>query len=695
MENHIPTKEIVKHPNDQPWWNDNCSLAHDEKCRTFRKHKMTNSPHDKETKEAAEKEATRVYKSAQEEYRADVQREITESKGDPKAWWSIIDRVTAKGSHAAIPVLETTNESGETLTAETSIQKAEMLNELFVEKATVKDEGVDVPSIPKLTNRSVSKVKFRVRAVLRHLNRMKTNQATGPDKIPARVLKECAVVLAPILARLFQLSFNTGVFPSLWKIAHVVPVYKHKGDSSDPAMYRPISLLSIIGKTMEKTINACLRRHLFGFNLISNKQYGFRPKSSTVDLLTSTTQRWLDDMGNYKEVRLVALDISRAFDAVWHKGLLVKLKSLGIEGKLHNWLKDFLTDRCQCVTLNGVTSRTASITAGVPQGSILSPTLFAAFIDDVVNVVENNIEMFADDATLHKTIPHTTERVQVAASLQSDLNKIETWAKKWLVTYNATKTEVMTISRKKDVINFPPSEWHPPFLAELLLHPPLTFFGKRLKEISSLKLLGVTLTETLDWGKHINSVSKSASKSIGILQRAKKYCKPESRAILYKAFIRSKIEYCSPLWIGGTGLDKLDRLQRRCCKIIGYPKQSTIPELNIQSLEHRRLVSGLCLYYRMWSGTAPPDVCSLLPPLQDTRTSPRQNYVPQRKLIVSQANYHQTSFIPHFTRVWNKLPEQSLIADRTCKDSLQSFKKVVNKIELENLNIAKPSTHLR
>eukprot|EP00732_Lithocolla_globosa_P000417 Lithocolla_globosa_v1_NODE_127_length_6020_cov_51.448114.p1 type:complete len:867 gc:universal NODE_127_length_6020_cov_51.448114:3658-1058(-) len=695
MEKFIPSKQIVTNPKDQPWWNDECTFAHDGKCRAFKKFKVTQNSEDLKKKELAEKKASHVYKTAQEEYRADVEREIIDSKGDPKAWWSIIDRVTAKGSHASIPVLEKTDNNGNIFTADTNKDKAEMLNALFVEKATVKDEGVEVPEVPKCTIHSVSKVKFRVRTILRLLKQMKVKQATGPDNIPARVLKECAEVLAPILARLFQLSFDSGVFPSLWKIAHVVPVYKHKGESSDPSMYRPISLLSIVGKTMEKVINSTLRKHLFGFKLISHKQYGFRPKCSTVDLLTATTQRWINDMKDYKEIRLVALDISRAFDAVWHKGLLVKLKSYGIEGNLLRWLSNFLSDRSQCVILNGETSSRKRITAGVPQGSILSPTLFIVFIDDIVGTVENNLEMFADDTTLHKTVENSFLRCQVAYSLQSDLDKIEKWANTWLVSYNATKTEVLTISRKKDVLAFPPSRWHPPYAADLLLHPTLTFFGERLREVTNIKLLGVTLTETLDWGKHIENVAKKGSKSMGILQRAKKYCDSESRAVLYKAFIRSKLEYCSPLWIGGSGLDQLDRIQRRCCRILGFPHKTVVPSLNIQSLEHRRLVSGLCLYYRMWSNVAPPDVCSLLPLLSSKRHSPRFDRVPQRVVVTSNANYQQSSFVNHFTRVWNLLPSEILTTPKHCKNPLQDFKKKTNRLELEQLSISKPTTHSR
>ena len=170
-----------------------------------------------------------------------------ENQGDPKVWWKIIDRVTEKGSHTAIPVLQ--REDGSE--AETSEEKAEVLNALFVEKATIDDANVEVPVVPPRTARSVSRVKFRARKVLRLLRSLKVKQATVPDGIPARVLKECAEVLAPVLSSLFQLSFDTGVCPAAWKIAHVVAIFKHKGSTSDPAMYRPHKVILSLGASMD------------------------------------------------------------------------------------------------------------------------------------------------------------------------------------------------------------------------------------------------------------------------------------------------------------------------------------------------------------------------------------------------------------------------------------------------------------
>eukprot|EP00732_Lithocolla_globosa_P003159 Lithocolla_globosa_v1_NODE_2393_length_2024_cov_88.494667.p1 type:complete len:439 gc:universal NODE_2393_length_2024_cov_88.494667:1444-128(-) len=436
---------------------------------------------------------------------------------------------------------------------------------------------------------------------------------------------------------------------------------------------------------MESIINVALRKHLFGFNLISSKQYGFRPRSSTIDLLTATTQRWTYALHDLKEVRLIALDISRAYDGIWHRGLLSKLESVGIKGSLLAWISDFLHGRSQRVVINGRSSSVGQINAGVPQGSVISPTLFLVFIDDLNGTVENELEMFADDTTLHKVVRTDADRENVAASLQRDLNLIETWARQWLVTYNAKKTEVLTISKKK---SFRPSCWHPPLVPDLLTHPTLFFFGKPLKEVASIKLLGVTLTESLEWGPQVDEVTKKGNKATNILRRARHFVGPVGLSTLFKAFVRSRMEYGSPLWIGAPGLNQLDLIQRRCCRLMGYPHQNSVKEMNVQTLQHRRLVSGLCMFFRMWAEIAPPDVTTLLPPLTGGRQSKRKDQVPQRTVPLSRSSggkYHQLSFVPFFTRLWNKLPPSCLI--NLGRDPMTKFKKNINCLNLEKLSL--------
>jgi retron-type reverse transcriptase len=155
------------------------------------------------------------------------------------------------------------------------------------------------------------------------------------------VLKKCSPSLGKPLATLFKLSFDLGKLPQQWKNANIVPVFK-ADNKSDPNNYRPISLLCIISKVMEAIINDFLRKHLFNKKLLSSRQYGFQPGKSTMDLLAHATQNWTEALHRGNEVKVIALDISRAFDRVWHKGLLSKLMSIGVGGRLYRWIRGFL-----------------------------------------------------------------------------------------------------------------------------------------------------------------------------------------------------------------------------------------------------------------------------------------------------------------------------------------------------------------
>ena len=186
------------------------------------------------------------------------------------------------------------------------------------------------------------------------------SKATGPDGISPRLLKYAARELSYPLALLFNKSLRLGVFPSSWKIANVIPVFKN-GEREIVSNYRPISLLSIIGKTMEK----CIFTHLYNYfnrhNVITSLQSGFRPGDSTINQLLSIT----DDLGRVldsgKEVRVIFCDVSKAFDRVWHEGLLYKLTSYGVRGDLMRWFRSYVSGRTQKVVINGISPDAANI----------------------------------------------------------------------------------------------------------------------------------------------------------------------------------------------------------------------------------------------------------------------------------------------------------------------------------------------
>ena len=195
---------------------------------------------------------------------------------------------------------------------------------------------------------------------------LKTDKASGPDGIPPRFLKEFADELAPVLCRLFRLILIFCTSPSSWKHALVQPVPK-KGDRSNPSNYRPIALTSAVAKVFETLLNSHFIKHLESNNFLSDHQYGFRKARSTGDLLSYLTHVCSSSLRNFRESFVVALDISKAFDRVWHKALLAKLPAYGFTPSFCKLISNFLSSRFISVVVDGATSASFPVSSGVPQ----------------------------------------------------------------------------------------------------------------------------------------------------------------------------------------------------------------------------------------------------------------------------------------------------------------------------------------
>ena len=195
-------------------------------------------------------------------------------------------------------------------------------------------------------------------------------------------------------------------------------------------------------------------------------------------------------------------DISKAFDRVWHRGILIKLKSIGITGHVLGWFEDYLSNRYQVVVLNGTKSDYKIIHAGVPQGSILGPVLFLIYINDIVTDIQASIRLFADDTSLYLIVDNP---VEAANTINSDLEKINNWANKWLVTFNPNKTKSTLISKK---INKP-------------VHPPILMNNHIIEDITEHKHLGLFLSNDCSWSTHINHIKKKAWARLHLLQKFK------------------------------------------------------------------------------------------------------------------------------------------------------------------------------
>ena len=271
----------------------------------------------------------------------------------------------------------------------------------------------------------------------------------------------------------------------------------------------------------------------------------------------------------------VALDISKAFDRVWHAGLLHKLKSYGISGQTFGLISLFLINRWLRVILDGKSSQEYPVNAGVPQGSILGPTLFLLYINDPPDDVICNIAIYADDTTLYSKCDQASDlwqQLELASELESDLQDTVDWPRKWLVDFNAGKTQLVLFDQSKNTGAID-----------------VKMDGSVLEEKTSFKMLELTFSSKLDWGSYIVSIAKTAYKKIGALIHSMKFLSPEVALYLYKFTIQPCMEYCCHIWDGAPSyyLELLGKLQKWLCRTVG-------PSLtaSLEPLVHRRNVGS-------------------------------------------------------------------------------------------------------
>ena len=234
--------------------------------------------------------------------------------------------------------------------------------------------------------------------------KLDSSKASGPNCIPVVVLKNCEPDLSYIPAELFNMCLKESCFPDSWKVSLVVTVFNNVGERSTAKNYRPVSFLSVVSKVFEKLVNNKIVDHLEKCGLFSDFQYGFRSSRSTADLLTVVSDRIARAFDRSGATQVVALDISQAFNRVWHAGLLHRLRSYGISGQIFGLISYFFINKRLLVVLDGKTSQEYPVNARIPLECILGPALFPLYINDLPEGIICNTVICVDDTTLYSNV---------------------------------------------------------------------------------------------------------------------------------------------------------------------------------------------------------------------------------------------------------------------------------------------------
>ena len=553
MTQFIPVKKLVTKPTDPTWWTPECTAAVKAKEKAWSR--WRNRTGDTALKQCfinSVNHASVTLQRAQQASEARLRARLSSGSLRDKQWWTNIKAAAGGTRQSDIPVL--IDSDGNEYTDRK--QKAECLAKHFASKCSLGDTDLTPQELPPATQpcRSLlSHIHFRPQVVRKHLAQLDTSKATGPDGVPCRVLKECCAELAMPLAKLYTICFQAGVQPDSWKLAHVVPIHK-RASRSLASNYRPVSLLSVMSKVMEGIINKQIVNYLETHHVIPDSQYGFRRGRGTADILTALQNEWMQTIGQGGCAEVLAVDIAGAFDRVSHIGILYKAQQAGLSGKLLEWLKDYLTKRQIRVVLNGQSSDSWPISAGVPQGSLLGPTLFLLYVSDIDLCLVDNVQLcsFADDTTLYTVIKSPSDMPDATASLQKALSNLGEWGDSWRISFEPKKSQRMVITTRKDMPSL----------------NPLSFGNTPVPETKSIKLLGVTFDQQLSFRQHIRNIATRACQRLGFLRKASRVLHPRDRSTVYKGFVRPMLEYAPLVWMGAShtqlSLDLIEFSEKLC-----------------------------------------------------------------------------------------------------------------------------------
>ena len=585
------------------------------------------------------KQASKKYKyesrRAKNQYFQNLKNIMSNPKIPAKKKFNLLKKLSRTSKDTSIPPLL---ENGELVNDPQ--EQAEIFNKYFTGKSNVRNPNDEPPTLENFVTKDVFENLDTNHYELGPIIKSLKSSNHSPCGIPSRFIIDAHTstgsTLAKMISELLNKVFHTGVYPKIWKLAHITPIFKAK-QKSNKANYRPISILPTLSKVCESVIHKRLIDHLLTNQIISKHQAAYIPNDSTAQQLINMIHQIKLAMSSNKIAHGVFLDVSAAFDAVWHAGLLKKLEQLNIKGDVLNLFSSYLSMRRAVTVIDGKQSTELPVNAGVPQGSRLGPLLFLVYMNDIVVNLESKPYIFADDCTLIASASSTFETTNI---LSRDLTRISNWAHIWKINFNPQKSKDMIFSK-----------------AQLLARPVIMDLTI-IERVHLHKHLGVFLTSDLTWDKQIAHITKKVNLKLSIMWSVKELSR-HCLDLLCKLHVRASIDYCLTVFgpcLNLLQIKKLDNLLYRAAKIVTGAQKFTshdnlLKELGWETTTQRIELLCLSQFHKIMHKQTTPLIQECLPPLLNSRYPTKRTFehYPCKK------TFFEKSFFPVSIKLWDGL----------------------------------------
>ncbi|CAF4867365.1 unnamed protein product [Pieris macdunnoughi] len=587
----VPKSRSIGRSKFPIWYSSSLKHIIKDKLKAHKRWKTYRNPRDYDEFSLLRARQKLVSKKCFDMYEKSIQNNLSK---DPKALWSYL-----RNKRQCSPGYPNTMILGDEVYY-TEADACEGFNRFFKSVFQHPDDSYNLQHLPE-SDYTCNQVVLTEDEVCRELKSLNINKGSGSDGIPSIFLQKCYRQLSKPLTNIFNQSLNVFCsFPSKWKEAHIVPIHK-KGSRNKIEHYRPISILNSFGKLFEKLVNKTLSPLIL--RQLPHQQHGFTKNRSTVSNLTVFTEYILKGMDEGEQIDAIYTDFEKAFDRVDHVILLHKLLALGIRGDLYRWIKSYVTNRRQAVVMGGHRSTFINVTSGVPQGSILGPLLFNAYLYDIQNCFKySEYLMFADDKKIFLKIKSIENCVQ----LQQDLSRLEIYYKRNKLSLNIGKCSKITFTRKHKKIQFC-----------------YKIRDTTIKQVNLVGDLGILLDDKMSFSEHIDNITEKAYKQLGFVKRVcKSFRNIKCIKCLYFAFVRSTLEYACTVWSPTYKkyIEAIENIQIKFLKFLSFKdfqKYSSYIDsckyFGIESLECRRKQYDLIFLHAICNGLIDcPDLLPLL-----------------------------------------------------------------------------------